>query len=94
MPVGDESATSIMRGDAAGIAVTGRPLATVESTYVATLGVLSDEGGWKHVKPPKEGMTPRTSRGSWIKIKAGRSELVTTFWRNDWNTSKLPKQLC
>ena len=64
MPEGDERRTSITRGEVAGAGETVRPLATLESTYVATLGRPKESGGWKQEKPLKDGMDPRTSGGS------------------------------
>ena len=77
MPEGATRTTSVKRGDEAGGEETDRPLATAESTYVATLGRPRDKAGWKQVKPPKEGTTPRTSGGSWTRTKAGRCLPVT-----------------
>ena len=83
MPEGAERTTSIKRGDTAGGEDTDRPLATAESTYVATLGRPKDSGGWKHVNPAKEGTTPLASGGSWIKTKDGRRVLDTSSWKNN-----------
>ena len=78
MPEGDERTTSIKRGDMAGAEDTSSPLATVESTYMATLGWPRDGEGWKHVKPLKDGTVPHTSGSSWIGTNEGQRELVTT----------------